>query len=552
MNKRPANILKENSFAVLPAIFLILTISIHFSFGKFYMLSVDPDYFHLFNGLNLSVFNLSVDYIHHPGTTVQVIFAVSAHVVNFILPGNDIIVNALNDPEQFIHAANILMNLLTAFSILLLGFYTYKYTGNLFLALLLQLMPFVSFRLLVISGRLIPEAALIGPILLLALLIVRFLYDKNRDKNTRFYLIGFAVVGGIGVAGKLLFIPFLIIPLFLFSTSKIRFRYLFYTVIAVMVFAFPMFVHIDKSWEWISSMLMHSEKWGMGKTNFIDVNAIPGRIIQIFKIDLSFTVILGLASIQLILFYTLSAFKDLNSLKLKMRALLAVLVSIALSILIVTKHFEPHYFNPTVVFKAFVVYLMAELLIGLTNSKRYSQLISVLALVSIITIVVGQHKRLAGDVQKNKNRAELFEERAFILSKYNTIDNPLIITSHYRGSPFIESAMVAGFLMSGSLKSTFIELLTEKYPNTYFYYNWSDEFYFWDQFKDAGEFVNPQKPLYVFIGEGREANLDFIVERIKNDFPNKQIGLNLLHHFTAPDEYFYEITLVKKEIPPST
>ena len=65
------------------------------------MVMVDPEYFHLFNGLNLSIFNLSVDYIAHPGTSIQVIYAVSAHIVNLVQPDNDVITNALNNPEQF-------------------------------------------------------------------------------------------------------------------------------------------------------------------------------------------------------------------------------------------------------------------------------------------------------------------------------------------------------------------------------------------------------------------------------------------------------------------
>ena len=140
--------LKKYLFLGIPAVYLILAILIHFNTGKFYLISTDPEYFHLFNGLNLSIFNLAIDYIDHPGTTIQIIYALSAHIVNLIQPENDIIINALNNPEQFIHGASILLSIITSLAIFILGFYTYKYTGNVFLALLLQLMPFGNMRLL--------------------------------------------------------------------------------------------------------------------------------------------------------------------------------------------------------------------------------------------------------------------------------------------------------------------------------------------------------------------------------------------------------------------
>ena len=144
------NIIKKIAVFILPSVFLILAILIHYSSGKFFMLSVDPEYFHLFNGLNLSIFNLSVDYIAHPGTTIQATYAISAHIVDIIQPGNELISNAINNPEQFIHGANILLNIFTGIAIFFLGFYVYKYTGSIFFALLLQLMPFGSYHVLMI------------------------------------------------------------------------------------------------------------------------------------------------------------------------------------------------------------------------------------------------------------------------------------------------------------------------------------------------------------------------------------------------------------------
>ena len=538
--------LKKYIVVILPVIFFITALVIHFSRGKFYLAYVDPEYFHLFNGLNLSIFNLAIDYIHHPGTTIQIIFAISAHFVNFIQPGFDLIANAMNDPEQFIHGANILLNLLTSTSLFILGVYTYKISGNIFYSLLLQLMPYSNFMILLISGRLIPEAALVAPLLFLVLLLVRFIYDNEPQNNMKRYVIGFAIVGGLGMAGKFLYFPFLIIPIFLIPTLKWKLKYLAYTTIAIVVFAFPVFVHLDKSVEWFGNMFMHSGKWGSGESNFIDISTASDNLKALFVMDKSFFILCGIAGVQLIVFFGLFYLKKKQSLNVTLKVLLGLLVSIALSIFLVTKHFAPHYFYPTLVFKAFLIYLMTALFVESFPSKRVSIILPVVGFAIGLVLASQQIKPMLNAIQHLKQEAGIFENRRLVLKPYNTIDNPLIITSHYSGSPFIESAMVAGVLMSGSLKSTYIEKLAELHPNTYFYYDWSYDFYFWDQFKNAREFIDLQKPVYIFIGEGMEAGLEVILERLKKAFPDHQLDINILHHFTDPDEYFYEITLVEK------
>ena len=535
------------SLLIIPSVFLILTILIHYNKGKIYLTNVDPEYFHLFNGLNLSIFNLAVDYIHHPGTTIQMIFAVSAHIVNFILPG-DLVTDALNDPEVFIHAANIFMNLITAGSIFVLGFYLYRTTQNIFLALMLQLAPFASYHLLTISGRLVPEAILIAPLLLLMLCTILYTYDNKREQNTKKYVLAFAVLGGIGMAGKVLYFPFLLIPLFLFQNSRTRLRYILYTTIAFIVFAFPVFVHFGKSWEWYSGMLLHSGLWGTGENKMYDMNAAPSHLYQLFKIDKGFFVIYCLALFQLLIYGILYLRHKFRDLKYQLISLFAVLLSVCLSVFIITKHFSPHYFYPTLVFKLFMLFLMADLIRCSIRKRRIAHLIPILAFLVSITIVFQQKPLLSKALTKTKLKADTFAAREQALIGYNTIENPLIISSHYRGSPFIESAMVAGFLMSGSLKSTFIEQLTRKYPNTYFYYDWSDQFYFWDQFKDAVDIVDPSRPIYIFIGEGLEANLDVILNRIESGFPKYQLEVEVLQQFTNPSEYFYETRLTEKPL----
>jgi hypothetical protein len=539
--------LKNLSFAIIPIIFLVLAILIHFSNGRFFLINTDPEYFHLFNGLNLSIFNLAVDYIDHPGTTVQILFAVSAHIVNLLFPGTDIITNALNHPEDFIHGANILLNACITIALFLLGYKTYQYTGNLSLSLLLQLTPIFSIRILIVSGRILPESVLIIPIILLITLIIKYIYDKNEGINSHKIIWAFAIIGGLGMATKILYLPFLIIPLFLLQTKQSRWKYLFYTTLSIIFFAFPLFVNFSKSLNWYTNMLLHSGKWGSGDANIIDLSEIPDRLQQIFNTDRIFFIITGLAIVQLILFFSLKILrnKTRESVLLK-RALMALIATAFVFVLLVTKHFAYHYILPVLVLKAFIVFLMASLICAVVVSKNIIRYFSIVTFLLAILIIIPQLRQLGESVQLKQSQVIKFEERFNMLNSYNQAENLLIISPHYRGAPFIQAALAGGVMLSGQLRSTFKFKLKEKYPNTYIYVTWSDQFYFWDEFEDADEFIDPQKPVYIFIGEGKEKDLDNIIDRIKSSYPSKSVDLQVLYAFQNPVETFYELNLQKK------
>jgi hypothetical protein len=418
---------------------------------------------------------------------------------------------------------------------------------------MLQLMPFSNYKILIISGRILPETALIAPLLLLVLLSVKYLYDHQRDNNLKKYIFGFAVVGGFGIAGKLSYLPFTIIPLIILPNSSTRMRYIGYLVLATIVFAFPVFMHPVKSWEWFGSLFVHSGKYGGGNADIIDLNEIPGRLGILFNMDKTLFILIGIASVQLIIFYIIPWFRRKNNLIMTSKILFAFLLAFVITLLLIAKHFETHYFNPFLLFKIFFLYLIFEMAWPLFDSLKLKRYISVAALLVAIIMIIPQLKDLKFNARQITERANHLAKREFQIKQYNTTDNPLIIASHYRGSPFIQSAMVAGCLMSGSLKTTFIHKLADKYPNTYFYFEWTDsysewrnKFYFWDKFRDAKDFIDVHKPAYIFIGEGQENSLSLIMERIRTNFPEENANIELLQEFNQPNEYFYKVSFTKK------
>jgi hypothetical protein len=533
-------------FLFLPSLFLMLVILIHYSYGKFFMTRIDPEYFHLYNGIALATLHLDISYIAHPGTPLQMLIAVAAHFVR-LLTGGDLVASVVNNPELYIHGANILMNILNAGILFSLGFLTFRYTGRILPGLLMQLIPFGSHYLLTVSARLAAESAVIAPFMLLILLAVKFLYDDQRDGHMHRYAILFALVTGVGIAVKIYFFPLALLPLVVLGDGKNRLRYLLYTILAVMLFAFPLVSHMHKAWEWYGNMFTHSAKWGEGSKGFIDLAKVPSHITNLYKYtDSQIFWLLGLAVLHYLLFLLVPFLRRAPGVKVTERVLLGMILATVLYIAMVLKHFAYHYLIPLLVVKVFFIFLMTILWLRIVKGARTGVWLSLAALLAVVLMLRPQMKTLQQRMAENAVRVERNEKQYSMLMDYFSPDTTMIISAVYYGSPFVAWAHMNGYLMSFKERKIFHDELEKIFPSTYFFISWSDKFYRWEDYVPAEELVKKGKPVYVFIGKGKEENYGKIRDRIRKAMEEEGMKMQekLLYRFRDPDEYFYRLSPV--------
>jgi hypothetical protein len=298
--------------------------------------------------------------------------------------------------------------------------------------------------------------------------------------------------------------------------------------------------------DWFGNMFLHSGKWGSGDKNIFDFQNAGFALTEMVNMDSTIFYLMGFLSLQLLITFIVLRVRKDSSQNLLMWITFVYLLGISLSIILITKHFAGHYFIPTLVLKIFLLYLIAENFLSLLKSRWLKRGIPIVALIYGLFIFSQQLGMVSRNVKNSRLEADNFERRELVLEKYKTKGYPLILTSYYRGAVFQEASMVAGVLMSGSLKTTFTKRLQEKYPNSYFFYEWTNAFYFWDLFKNSREFIQAEEPVYVWIGDGKEAALPIILERIQEDFEDYEVEVVLLHVFESPAEYFYEVKLSSK------
>jgi hypothetical protein len=226
--------------------------------------------------------------------------------------------------------------------------------------------------------------------------------------------------------------------------------------------------------------------------------------------------------------------------------LLSFTLAILVFIVLVLKHFSIHYLIPLLIFKLFFIYLLADIIKLLFGRSKFSKWWYALALIvglffAVSTIIHTQHA-----IPSRLSYVERQGKKALQVNQSIHDDMPVIITSYYWGSPFPEKALVDGFLLAGHLKYTFDDYLIERFPKSYFYYNWTDKFYYWDKFKSPKDFIEPRKGVYAYIVEKQEFGLDKILNRIQDDFPDFEIQTELLLDFKNPKEQLYHIHLHEK------
>jgi hypothetical protein len=535
-------------FLVIPVVYLLVTTIIHYSLGPFFMGRVDPEYFYMYNGIVLGAGNLSIQFFYHPGTPLHFIIALSARIIDLFQPG-DYMKNFVDDPEKYIHVANLTLNVLVSIFVYFSGIKTREYTGSLAAGLVFQLIPFGSASLLILESRVFADALLLIPLLITGLMVIRSIYQEpgQREKFKDIFIFGLLI--GFGTACKLTFLPVILIPLVILPISfKRKIKLILLSFLSFLIFAYPVIFNIRNYWDWVFGLFIHSGKYGYGESDFIDFSTIPGNFIRLIKFNQTLFLV-SLISLMAGAMHSFNFIKkrchDNHQIRL---AIFAVNLSLLFALAFTLKHFEIYYFAP---FNAYIylLILLTGLLIlshkGLIKSKVHKAIFTVSFFVVILVVCYGQVLELrVQNGYSNQKKAELNKEYAMIIPLVLP-DRPIILTGPYYGSPFIEFAQHAGYVRTVNMRGFYTAYLKEKYPDTYFYLNWTDKFEFWNDFVDVKQILDKaDSSFYVYIGKENGSDLVEIEKRLLKYLDENSVYKKVLFQDKSSDEQLIEFMLI--------
>ncbi len=540
-------------FLIIPVVFMVNAVVIHYNIGKFFMRSVDPEYFYLYNGVMMGQGSLSMQYTANPGTPLQALFAVTSAAIGIFQPGS-IVGDVVNDPEKYIHATSLLMIFMISLTLFLGGWYTWKVTGSWLAALLLQMGIPCTAEIMILTGRLNAEAMMILPVLLLSIAVIGYIFtSEDREYPPDKTLVIFGLVCGFGAACKISFFPLVLIPLIMLNaTFRQKLKLIAYSLLSFAVFGYPVVFNNGHFWNWVGNVLSHTGKYGEGPKGFIDFTLVPERLSQLFRDDQAFFIIVFISLVSGIIFSFKYFKKPLSPvLKRITRVFLAVPLAVILCMILVLKHFELYYFIPFYVFKFLLISLLFLFIIRIGKAEkslifRTVTIIGIIVIVAFISYTEGKKIRSANQQYSQKKELQEVEYRQ-VMSVYEP-GSPIILSGNYYGTPFIEFAHYDGFKMSGKIGKSFVPYLKAKFPVSYQYVSWSDRFYYWDAFVDIHKILEKsRKPLYIFIGETKAGDLPVIEERLWKVIDRASVSREIVYRNESNGDQLIKIRPLSNE-----
>ena len=464
----------------------------------------------------MGALNFDISNIAHPGTPIQIIIAIASRIAFIISDNKSVVHDVVQDPEKYIFASNLLYNIIFAFIIGMIGYKTTKYTGDIRMGLLLQLGFFANMNLLTVSGRLLPEAFMFMPLGLILLLMIKYLYDAEREKKWRAYIIQFSLLIGWGVATKLSFAPFFLMPLIIIPGLKRKAALTGLSIVAFLIIAFPVTLHLNQFWDWTRDMLIHSGKWGKGEANFADFSKFPERIAALYKMDRLVFILLVLLLFESFILAFIN--RKIKFLKTYLNVTFSSIGAIMILLFLICKHYTGHYFFPVMLFKSFLLFLIIYPSFHWLKLKKIQPYLkSAVLLIALVLMFLSLHN--LGESYFSKKKEHQLERLVNFRSKVSAEDI-LIISSHYSGAPFKEQALSGGLLTSGSAHKIFKKPFRQQYPNSYMYYSWTDKFFKSYTYFSSQELVKKNKPIYIYIGRGQDKDLEVIRGRFQEKNPD--------------------------------
>ncbi len=488
----------------LPVFLFYLNRLANISFGDFFLAHVDPEYNYLFNGLNIARFKLDIKYYHHPGTPLQCLIALASILANIRTNGLTLAESLFTNPEYYLHASNLAINLINAVFLFIIGYFIYRRSRNIIIALLIQVSPFANIMVLETMGRVIPESLLGIASLLMVLLVFYFAAGKSSGNKTKKYIILFSLISGYSLALKLTYIPLITIPLIIIPNFVNKMKYLLYTLISFFLFAFPLLGNLDKLWKWIKNLFIHSGPFGTGEANIINIPDFVNN----FKILVSqdkFFFILLLLFIITITIYFIKPFKINVHRDIKYKALTGIVLAIIMQYLIVAKQYKFTYMVPALCLSTFGIFLSAEILSRPFQKYRITAILknALYLLITVFIIIHGYNKSII----YNRIRKQRIKERAQTLNfvNNNIREKTVLLVPWFYGSAYIERGLLEGiFYTKNKYKNEYCSLLKKYYPHTYYFIPWHNRYYdwqlIWDNGLDLEEFIGNNPEIFIYFG----------------------------------------------------
>lgn len=480
---------------ILPLLYFVAGSYFRNLLGNLSLRSCDPEYIYFMSGLTLSDGAIKLGHFDNPGTPLQILVALVFKLTYFFRnPAIHYLEDVLLHPDLYLSVTSLFLAAITAGLLFYAGKRVLESTKSIFYALFVQTAPFLPVIWYDLIGRVAPELVMPFPVILTTVLLIK-IYSQKEGFTYKSVLL-FALFSAIGLSIKLTYLPLWFIPFLVIEGWKKKTVFVTSGILLFFIIAFPMTLQLNFFWDWVKNLFMHSGQYGGGKTNIIDFVSLRSNLHELFGYEKRyFYVYFGLIA-------TFSGYLIYFRKKAEKRVVLlsiAVIVTIAVQLLMVGKHYAHRYFIPVLMLSPLMVFIIAEII-----KKFYPKKITT------VFIHLGIVGLLLWNAQFNRTWLPLkteamgtdIENRLPTWHFVKTLekDSYKIIASQNYGCPFIEYTLMYSQVWANHKKrEEYQSILNKLYPNSFSYFTWDNSMKYWGDIFNVQTIMESGRPVYLYL-----------------------------------------------------
>ncbi|HEY4932724.1 MAG TPA: hypothetical protein VII95_06915, partial [Terriglobales bacterium] len=275
---------------IIPALLFVLSSVLTSKAGPYYLVyNSDPDYAYLFNALDILEFT-EPRLMEHPGTTLQELGAAVIFVtwsIRSVAGHTQSLEEAvLADPEAFLHAINLALNLLVCAAVFICARSIYSHSRSLLAALGFEAAIWLFPQVLIAQTRVSPEPLLVAVACAFFIPFVPLLFGGERSDYTArpwtAYTSG--ALFAFGVVTKVTFLPLGAFSLLLAGWRQIS-RFWLAFCCGFLILTLPIFTLLPTAGNWLLSILLHRGFYGTGAKGLPTPDAFSAGLQMIYHTE---------------------------------------------------------------------------------------------------------------------------------------------------------------------------------------------------------------------------------------------------------------------------
>lgn len=523
---------------ILPAFYLLIAAVYIIHWIPFYVGNPDPVYAYLFNGMTLATGKIEVGHTDHPGTPVQCFVAIVIFIKHLFHYNIPLYKDVLLHPENYLRTICTSISLVCVFTTWYTGWYIFKRTGNIILALLFQLTPLLGSNCM-FGQNPQPESFLI----IAGMPFIAYIYYESVYKTIHSLpkqgfkqILVYAVFTGFLVACKFTCAPLMLLVLFMVPSFPLRIGYIVLSVLFFMLFISPAYLSWSTMFQWIYNLATHTGIYGQGEAGIINPAEFTAHLADIFKEDFYFTSIYILLIVSLIA-AIIKRKQTAQPYRIYLPLLCGTWLTCTILVFLIAKHYSFHYVLPIKLCFPLILAGSYEVFAHILNIQSLQQKPrSIILFYCFIGILVLGGLR---DTLPHFSRSVSYAV-SNTLKKYP--GEPRIISADYQAA-FIEPSLDFGTRYTASSHYKYWEFLKKVYPYSYLYKQNQGTISYWDGISYTPELLAKYSKIIVYFYSNPLTERDTILNNLSTwNHTIKIADSKLIYANPETDEYMYELS----------